>query len=173
MSAMRLFRPLGALLAAATLLGAASTGAPDGVTAGADGKYVAVLFNKRPLPAEEKVPSTKGYHHYVKVDEAVLDLRPDGKFTASFRYYHDMVKDGARVPPLRLMRETHRGTYKVSGASVTFFPEPGKKAKLPRPVVGVLAGSVMKVDYQVDDGAGPRMLRFELKKQASWYLEGH
>lgn len=158
------------VLAGVTLLGAAPRARESAATV-ADAKYVAVLFNKRALPTEENIPSTKGYHHYLKVDEAVLDMRANGRFIASFRYYHDLVKDGATVPKLRVLRETHRGTYTVRGTSVTFAPELGKKSKLPRPVIGVLEGNRMKVDYEVDDGAGPRMLRVELKKQDNWYLQ--
>src|SRR5687768_12604649 len=107
-----------------TVLGASAPTRPvDELVAGADGKYVAVRFNERPLPAVENVPSTKGYHHYVKLEEAVVDMRPNGRFVATFRYYHELIKDGAPVPKLRVLRETHRGTWSFSGGVVTFAPE--------------------------------------------------
>ena len=169
-------QPLSSLLAfvlCGTVLGASAPAhSLDGPIGGADGKSVAVRFNERPLPAVENVPSTKGYHHYVKLEEAIVDMRPNGRFVATFRYYHELIKDGAPVPKLKVLRETHRGTWTISGGVVTFAPELGKKSKLPRPVTGLVTADRMKVNYVVDDGAGPRTLRVELKRQANWYLEG-
>ena len=170
---MESFRTLLVLALSASVMGAAAPRRPlEAPVSGADGKYVAVRFNERPLPAVENVPSTKGYHHYVKLEEAIVDMRPNGRFIATFRYYHELIKDGAAVPKLRVLRETHRGTWTLSGGVVTFAPELGKKSKLPRPVTGQVTADRMKVDYVVDDGAGPRTLRVELKRQANWYLEG-
>lgn len=133
------------------------------------GTWRARAFNKRALPAVERIPATDGWHHYVKLEGAVVTLRADGRFIASFRFWHHHLEDGTRVPDSPVLSETHRGTYTVRGGTVTFQPEVKRKDRKPvAPLTGTIAGGVLQVRYAVRDGTGARTLRLEFERDASW-----
>ena len=165
------------LVALATpLVAGTGTGAPSPVRAEAQSARPAVLgtwrakaFNKRALPAIERIPATDGWHHYVKLEQAVVTLRADGRFVASFRFWHHHMQDGTRVPDSPVMSETHRGTYTVRGGTVTFQPEVKRKDRKPvAPLSGTIAGGVLQVRYAVREAKGTRTLRLDLERDASW-----
>jgi len=167
-------RPIAVPLAALFLLAvvapvAAAPGSAASTVAApaATGMYRAVRFERRPLPATERIPATKGYHHYVKLDQAVVTLRADGKFVASFRYWHHHLKDGAPVPKSPMLTETHRGTWSERGGRVTFTPDRKGKQRT-APIAGMLADGMLRVNYTVQGATGPRALRLDLARDGSW-----
>ena len=161
--------PLAVLLVLATAapLGSAPAVAPAVEAPAAVGMYRAVRFERRPLPASERIPATRGYHHYVKLDQAAVTLRADGRFIASFRYWHHHLRDGAPVPKSPMLSETHRGTYTVRGARVTFTPD-AKGRKRAAPIAGTLADGMLRVNYTVQGATGPRALRLDLERDGNW-----
>ena len=161
--------PLALLLLLATVapLASAPGTTPVAETAAAVGMYRAVRFERQPLPASERIPATKGYHHYVKLDQAAVTLRADGRFIASFRYWHHHLKDGAPVPKSPMLTETHRGTYSVRGARVTFTPD-AKGRQRTAPIAGTLGDGMLRVNYTVQGATGPRALRLDLERDGSW-----
>jgi hypothetical protein len=161
--------PLAALFLLTTvapLAGAPGTAPEAAAPAAAVGMYRAVRFEQRPLPASERIPATKGYFHYVKLDQAAVTLRADGKFIASFRYWHHHLKDGAPVPRSPMLSETHRGTYTVRGGRVTFTPDAKKQRTAP--IAGTLTGGMLRVNYTVQGATGPRALRLDLERDGNW-----
>jgi hypothetical protein len=133
------------------------------------GTWRAKAFNRRALPAVERIPATDGWHHYVKLEQAVVTLRADGRFVASFRFWHHHIQDGTRVPDAPVMSETHRGTYSVRGTTVTFQPEVKRKDRKPvAPITGTIANGTLAVRYAVREGKSTRALRLELERDASW-----
>jgi nitrite reductase/ring-hydroxylating ferredoxin subunit len=159
---------------AAPVLGLQSSASPAraGVPAARPaviGTWRAVAFNRRDLPAVERIPATDGWHHYVKLEQAVVTLRGDGRFIASFRFWHHHLQDGTRVPDSPVLSETHRGTYTVRGGTVTFQPEVKRKDRKPvAPLTGTIADGRLQVRYAVRDGKAMRSLRLELARDASW-----
>lgn len=133
------------------------------------GTWRATAFNRRALPAIERIPATDGWHHYVKLEQAVVTLRADGRFVASFRFWHHHMQDGTRVPDAPVMSETHRGTYVVRGGTVIFQPETRRKDRRPvTPLTGTIANGALQVRYAVRDGKSTRALRLDLARDASW-----
>jgi hypothetical protein len=99
----------------------------------------------------------------------VVTLRGDGRFIASFRFWHHHLQDGTRVPDSPVLSETHRGTYTVRGGTVTFQPEVKRKDRKPvAPLTGTIADGRLQVRYAVRDGKAMRSLRLELARDASW-----
>ena len=145
-------------------------GSPDqAARPAAIGTWRARAFNTRALPAVERIPATDGWHHYVKLEQAVVTLRADGRVIASFRFWHHHMRDGTRVPESPVLSETHRGTYSIRGGIVTFQPEGRRKDRKPvAPLSGTIAGGVMQVRYAVRDGTGTRTMRLELERDPSW-----
>ena len=132
------------------------------------GMYRAVQLDRKPLPAVERLRATPGYHHYVKLDGAVVTLRADGKFIASFRYWHHHLADGAAVPSSPVMSETYRGTWSVRGATVVFVPTVSRGRRQPDPIVGTLDGQQLHVSYRLRDGVTMRAVRLDLQRDAAW-----
>ena len=132
------------------------------------GMYRAVLLDRQPLPAVERFAATNGYFHWVKLDGAVVTLRPDGRFVASFRYWHHHLPNGSPIPPSPVLSDVYRGTYTVQGATVTLHPQVQQGKRPPQPIVATMAGQRMRVDYPFANGARTRVLRLDLERDAAW-----
>lgn len=132
------------------------------------GTYRAVTLDRHPLPAVERIAATDGYHHYVKLDEAVVSLRADGRFVASFRYFHHHLPNGAKIPDSPVLSESHRGTWVARGTTVILTPKTARGQRAPDPIIGTVAGTRMKVAYVVQEGAATRTLRLDLQRDAGW-----
>src|SRR6266540_2539572 len=148
---------LGIFAGGQTVSHSASTAASGGAQAA--GTYVARSFNRKPLPAQMRLASTDGYYHWTRLDEAVLRLQPDGKFSATFRYYHQHLPNSQRPGESPLMLDSRRGTYTISGTTITFVAEKSsKKTNPPKPLSGTIRGGEIEVHYQIRDGQNIRDL---------------
>ncbi len=135
------------------------------------GTYVARAFNRKPLPAQIRIVTTNGYYHWVKLDEAILRLSPDGRFTVSFKYYHEHLPGTQRPAPSPLLLDSRRGTYSISGNSITFVAEQSKKANPTRPLTGTIRGDEIEVHYEVREGQGMRDLVIVLERDPTYWSE--
>ena len=161
-------RPVAALLALVLIAVASAFSAGARGVAPQVGTYRAVALDRHPLPAVERIAATDGYHHYVKLDEAVVSLRADGRFVASFRYFHHHLPNGAQVPDSPVLSESYRGTWVARGTTVILTPKAARGQRPPEPIIGTLAGTRMKVAYVVQEGAATRTLRLDLQRDAGW-----
>ena len=132
------------------------------------GMYRAVSLDRQPLPAVELLPATTGYHHYVKLDQAVVTLRPNGQFIASFHYWHHHLKNGAPVPSTPMLNETYRGTWVMNGIAITLQPQASKGKRAPQAILGTLAGNRLRVSYPFTDKGKVRTVNVELARDANW-----
>ena len=132
------------------------------------GLFVGTLLNSRPLPRIERVPSQDGWEHWFKLERALITLRPDGRFIASFKYYRQHVKPKAAVRPGPLLNETYKGKFTVAGTSITFTPDRTKQHRKPPPIVGTIVGDRMNIPYIVAEGQSKHPLRLDMKKQGNW-----
>jgi hypothetical protein len=160
---MKLFRTL---LAAAVVCLAPTTVSATGALP--TGLFVGTLLNAHPLPRIERVPSQDGWEHWFKLERALITLRPDGQFIASFKYYRQHVKPRAAVNPGPLLNETYKGKFTVSGKSITFTPAPNKKTRKPPPIIGTIDGNRMNIPYIVAEGQSKHPLRLDMVKQGNW-----
>lgn len=115
------------------------------------GTYVATSLNRRAIPAEERVSSSDGYYHWVKVERLILRLQADGRFSVSMRYYHEHLRPKARPTGSQLLDAANRGTYRVSGDQIVFTPA-SKGGRSPKPVRGSLHGDHIEVTFRVQEG---------------------
>lgn len=137
--------------------------------AASSGTYVARAFNHKPLPAQLRIATTNGYYHWVKLDEAILRLTPDGKFAASFKYYHEHLPGTQSPSPSPLLLDSRRGTYSVSGSSITFVAEQSKKANPGKPLTGTIRNGEIELHYQIRDGQKMRDLVIVLDRDPSYW----
>lgn len=140
-----------------------TTTAPD-----QSGLYVATRLNYHPLPRIERVPSVDGWEHWFKLDEALITLRPDGRFIASFRYYRQHVRPRAAVNPGSLLNESYKGKYSVKGTTITFVPDKTKQHRNVRPIIGTLANSMLTIPYIVAEGQSQHPLRLDMRREGNW-----
>lgn len=161
---MMLKSALAALLALA--IPTASPATPAAVT----GLYVAKQLNHHKLPRIERVPSQDGWEHWFKLEQAMITLRPDGRFIASFKYYRQHVKPRAAVKPGPMLNESYKGKYSVKGTQITLLADKTKQHKgmKPKPVFGTIAGTQLTVPYIVAEGQSKHPLRLDLRKEGNW-----
>ncbi|MEO5588082.1 MAG: hypothetical protein ABIS03_00750 [Gemmatimonadaceae bacterium] len=132
------------------------------------GLYIGTLLNAHPLPRIERVPSEDGWEHWFKLEGALITLRPDGRFIASFKYYRQHVKPRASVRPGPLLNESYKGKFAVRGTQITFQPDPTKQRRKVPPIIGVINGDRMNIPYIVAEGQSKHPLRLDMKRQGNW-----
>ena len=166
------------LLRSLLLLGTLATGwtapgqtvAATHAPAGSSRTYVAKSLNRHALPSEVRVASnTSGYYHWLRLEQAVLRLEPNGRFTASFRYYHEHLKDSERPAPSPVLGESQHGTFSIKGSSITFVSHAPRNGKLPKPVTGTIRGDEIEVHYLVRDGQRWRDMMVLLERDPSYW----
>jgi len=146
------------------------TAAVTHARAGASRTYVAKSLNRHALPAEVRVASnTGGYYHWLKLEQAVLRLQPGGKFTASFRYYHEHLKDSQRPTPSPVLGDSQHGTFSINGGSITFISQAPQNGKVPKPITGTIRGDEIEVHYLVRDGQRWRDMMVLLERDPSYW----
>jgi len=137
-------------------------------TAALAGHYVATRLNYHPLPRIERVPSQDGWEHWFRLMDANVQLRADGRFVASFKYYRQHVRPKAPVSPGPLLNESYKGKFSVKGTQITFVPDPNKqqRGKL-QPIVGTIVNDQLSIPYIVAEGQSKHPLRLDMKRDAS------
>jgi hypothetical protein len=116
----------------------------------------------------ERVPSEDGWEHWFKLEGALITLKPDGRFIASFKYYRQHVPPRAAVRPGPLLNETYKGKFTVKGTQITFQPDPTKQRKKVPPIIGTIEGNRMNIPYIVAEGQSKHPLRLDMTKQGNW-----
>lgn len=132
------------------------------------GLYVGTFLNRHPLPRIERVPTQDGWEHWFKLERAMITLRPEGRFIASFRYYRQHKAPKAQIRPGPLLNETYKGKFIVRGTQITFNPDPNKRSRKPPPIIGTIAGDRMNIPYIVAEGQSKHPLRLDMKKTGNW-----
>ena len=156
--------------ALAALLALAITAASPEKPAAVTGLYVAKQLNYHKLPRIERVPSQDGWEHWFKLEQAMITLRPDGRFIASFKYYRQHVKPRAAVKPGPMLNESYKGKYSVKGTQIMLLADKTKQHKgmKPKPVYGTISGTQLTVPYIVAEGQSKHPLRLDLRKEGNW-----
>jgi hypothetical protein len=151
-------------LAALALVFATAAFSRQARPAALSGVWVAERYNGGPVPAVDRFPSTKGFSHYVKLEEGTVTLRPNGTFVSRWRYYHELLPDGKPVPRLQLKTDSYRGRYTLGGGTIVFRPDPSKRERNPRTITGTIAGERIRVTLPIDEAGIKRTLRMDLKR---------
>jgi hypothetical protein len=133
------------------------------------GSYVAVKFNDAPLPGVATLEATSGFRHWVRLEQAVVRLQPNGKFTASFRYFHQHLRTGEKPAKSQILSRTYSGKYVVHGSTISFMPvNTGAKRPL-APFPGLIDDTGMHVRYTMVDGGIRHNLKLDLRFDPSYW----
>lgn len=133
------------------------------------GSYVAMKFNDAPLPGVATLQATEGFRHWVKLEQGIVRLQPNGKFTASFRYYHQHLRTRERPGRSQILSRTYTGRYSFRGNTISFIPE-NTGAKRPiAPFPGTIDAKGMHVRYTVTDGGIRHHLKLDLRFDPSYW----
>lgn len=133
------------------------------------GSYVATKFNDAPLPGVATLQATDGFRHWVKLEQAVVRLQQNGKFTASFRYYHQHLRTREKVGRSQILSRTYTGRYVVRGNTITFIPENTGSKKRLAPFPGTMDANGMHVRYSVTDGGIRHNLKLDLRYDPTYW----
>jgi hypothetical protein len=134
-----------------------------------DGSYVARTMNGHELPAELRVPAGAGSFRLFRLEEGVLSLKPGGRFTLHFRYYHQLVRRGAKAVRTPVLSDSESGTYEFRGGSLVLVPSKKPGAKARAPITATLAGEEIKASYLLTDRTLNERVTLTLRKDASYW----
>ncbi len=113
------------------------------------GVWEANRVNRQPLPMVDRVVGDDGFTHAVRLQEMILRLRPNGRFTAALVYRRAILSRGERIEQARLQNDTWTGTYTVTGAGMRFVPEKNGDRRV-EPFNGTIAGRRITIEFDYD-----------------------
>lgn len=151
------------LLAAWVLSAASAPAAPK------MGSYVATRFNDSALPAVTTLQATEGFRHWVKLEQAIVRLQSNGKFTASFRYHHQHLRTREKPGKSSILSRTYTGRYTTRGNTITFIPENTESKRPLAPFPGTVDAKGMRVRYSIMDGGVRHNLKLDLRYDATYW----
>jgi len=128
------------------------------------GTYITTVVNGAGLPYSTRHATKAGNTHFLKLEDGTLRILPGRKFSATFRYAHEVTQKGRpfRAPPT--VDDVVRGRYTISGSTVTFIPETKSKQGRVDPIVSTLSGAEIRIERTMDIGGNPFRLRMTMKR---------
>jgi hypothetical protein len=133
------------------------------------GSYVTITLNGHALPADVRVPVTDGAFRLFTLEQGVLRLSSDGKFTLYFRYYHQLVRRGARPAPTPVMSDSEKGTYSFDGIRITLVPEKRRNGQSRPNIVAVLSGDELSASYVLRTNGSPQRIALLLHRDPRYW----
>lgn len=134
-----------------------------------EGSYVARTLNGRPVPAELQIPTTGGDVRLFRLEEGVLRLSAGGRFTLHFRYYHQLVRAGARPTSTPVMSDSESGTYTARSNQITLVGAKKKGQRSPQVIAAYVSGDVIRASYVLENGGRPERVTLLLRRDASYW----
>jgi len=134
-----------------------------------EGSYVARTLNGRPVPTDLRIPMTAGDVRLFRLEQGVLHLGDDGRFTIHFRYHHQLVRRGDQPTYAPVMSDSESGTYKVNKGQIIFTPAKKKGARNRSPITASFAGNDIKATYVLQDATMHQPINLELRRDASFW----
>jgi hypothetical protein len=134
-----------------------------------EGSYVARSLDGRPIPADLRLPAAGGDFRLFRLEQGVLRLSSDGRFTLYFRYYHQLVRRGARPTSTPVLSDSESGTYKVEMGRMILTPAKKKGAKARPAIPATIAGQEIIASYVLQSGGTKQRITLTLKRDASFW----
>jgi hypothetical protein len=126
-------------------------------------------MNGRPLPAELRIPVTEGDVRLFRLEQGVLTLGSNGRFTLHFRYYHQLVRRGARPTRTPVMSDSETGSYSFNRGQLVLTPKK-KKGDPARPIIAAtIVGEEIKASYLLQDAVANERIALVLWRDASYW----
>jgi hypothetical protein len=132
-----------------------------------EGSYVAMTMNGRPLPAELRIPGTEGDFRLFRLEQGVLRLSSEGRFTLYFRYYHQLVRRGARPTSTPVLSDSENYTLKMGKLILTPAQKKGDRS---RPTIAAtIAGEEIRASYLLQNANAHERVTLVLRRDASYW----
>jgi hypothetical protein len=140
-----------------------------GIASPIGGSYLARTMNGRPLPAEMRVPVTAGDYRLFRLEQGLLRLSDDGRFTLHFRYYHQLVARGGKPTITPVLSDSETGTFKLGRGIITLVPTKSRGAKSRPSITAIIAGDEIRAAYVLQNGALQERVTLTLRRDASYW----
>jgi hypothetical protein len=77
-------------------------------------------------------------------------LKPSGRFTLYFRYYHQLIQRGGHQTVTPVLSDSEKGTYTINGSTL-ILTGAEKNGARSRPIAATLAGEEISAGYVLTD----------------------
>ena len=134
-----------------------------------EGSYVANSLDGHPLPADLRLPAVDGDFRLFRLEQGVLRLSSGGRFTLYFRYYHQLVRRGARPTTTPVLSDSESGTYKLESGKMILTPIKKKGEKTRPSIPATITGQEITASYVFQSGGTQRRVTLTLKRDASFW----
>ena len=134
-----------------------------------EGTYVATTLNGRAVPTDLRIPAQQGDVRLFRLEQGILRLDGHGNFLLYFRYYHQLVRRGARAVPTPVMAESEKGTYRKDANKLTLVPQRKKNEKTRPTITASLSGEEISASYVVDDGMTRQPVTLVLRRNPAYW----
>jgi hypothetical protein len=134
-----------------------------------EGSYVATSLNGRSVPTMLRLPVQGGDFRLFRLEQGVLRLSSGGRFTLSFRYYHQLVRHGKQPVNTPVLSDSESGTYRLEGGKLILTPvkKPGEKT---RPTIAAtLDGEKINAAYVLQSGSSQERISLTLKRDPTFW----
>jgi hypothetical protein len=122
-----------------------------------------------PLPADLRLPAVDGDFRLFRLEQGVLRLSSGGRFTLYFRYYHQLVRRGARPTTTPVLSDSESGTYKLERGEMILTPERKKGTKARPTIAATIVGQEITASYVLQSGSTQRRVTLMLRRDASFW----
>jgi hypothetical protein len=99
----------------------------------------------------------------------VLRLSSGGRFTLYFRYYHQLVRRGARPVATPVLSESETGTFTVRDDQLTLVPSKKARAKRPTTIAATISGDVIKAAYVLENASTHERVALVLRRDNTYW----
>ena len=134
-----------------------------------EGSYLARSMNGQPIPAELHVAATAGDFRVFRLEQGLLRLSDDGRFTLYFRYYHQLVSRGGKPKVTPVMSDSETGTFELRAGRIVLTPAKKAGRKSRPSITATIAGDEIKASYLLQTGGTHQKVNLTLRRDASFW----
>ncbi|MFL5482806.1 MAG: hypothetical protein ACJ8AK_11510 [Gemmatimonadaceae bacterium] len=134
-----------------------------------EGTYVATTLNGRALPTDLRIPVQQGDVRLFRLEQGILRLDGHGNFLLYFRYYHQLVRRGAKPVATPVMAESEKGTYRKNGNKLILVPQRKKNGKSRPTIAASVSGEEVSAFYVLDDGVTHQPVALVLRRDPAYW----
>jgi hypothetical protein len=134
-----------------------------------EGSYVATTLNGHALPADLRLPAQAGDFRLFRLEQGVLRLSRDGRFTLYFRYYHQLVRRGTRPIATPVLSESETGIYRLVNRQLILVPAKRKNVKSRPTIAATISGDEIRASYLLESGNAYEPIALVLRRDESYW----
>ncbi|HKR09472.1 MAG TPA: hypothetical protein VJS39_09805 [Gemmatimonadaceae bacterium] len=134
-----------------------------------EGSYVATSLNGQNVPAVLRLPVQNGDFRVFRLEQGVLRLSSGGRFTLSFRYYHQLVRRGKQPARTPVLSDSESGTYRLEGGKLILTPVKKHGEKTRPTIAATLDGQKINASYLLQNGSSPERISLTLERDPTFW----